>query len=138
MRRRRVLILAASALGLISVCIGALEAADIFPEASSQTLAPQDNVSAAALSAAIENQRQAAALLTRSASFDQRIRELIEKAQKKGTVSVMVKVRAGFKPEGYMVNAAETLAQRQVIKEAQDQMLGSFVFAVKCPKILWS
>lgn len=123
MRRRRVLIVAASALGSIAVCISALVAADIFPQVMSQTLAPQGHVSTAELSAAIENQKQASAMLTRSASSDRRIRELIEKARKKGTVSVMVKVRAAFKPEGYIVKPAETLAQRQVIKEAQDQML---------------
>jgi hypothetical protein len=48
---------------------------------------------------------------------------LIEKAQKKGTVSVTVKVRAAFRPEGLMSSAAEVLAQRKVIEEAQDQML---------------
>jgi hypothetical protein len=89
----------------------------------SQTLAPQKQMSPAELSSAIEAQRQASAKLTRSASFDQRIQKLIEKAQKKGTVSVMVKVRAAFRPEGQIMNAAETLAQRKVIEEAQDQML---------------
>jgi subtilisin family serine protease len=99
---------------------------DIFPKAQSQTLSSasqDDQVPAAELASAIDAQKQAAATLTRSASFDKRIQELIEKARKKGTVSVMVKVRAAFKPEGYIVNAAESLAQRQVIKEAQDQML---------------
>jgi subtilisin family serine protease len=35
----------------------------------------------------------------------------------------MVRVRAAFQPEGQISSAAQTLAQRAVIKEAQDQML---------------
>jgi hypothetical protein len=48
---------------------------------------------------------------------------LSDKAKKKGTVSVIVKVRAAFQPEGQIMNAAQRLAQRKVIGEAQDQML---------------
>jgi subtilisin family serine protease len=98
---------------------------NLFPEVRSQTLnnAPQERVSAEELSAAIELQRKAAANLTRSASFDQRLQKLSEKAQKKGIVSVIVKVRAAFRPEGLISSAAEALAQRKVIEEAQDQML---------------
>jgi hypothetical protein len=44
----------------------------------------------AELLAAIEAQKQAAARLTRSASFDQRFRKLSEQARKKGTVPVIV------------------------------------------------
>jgi hypothetical protein len=75
------------------------------------------------LSAAIDTQRQASAKLSRSASFDQSYRKLSEKAQKKGTVAVIVKLRAAFRPEGQIMTAAERLAQRKVIEEAQDQML---------------
>jgi len=96
---------------------------DVFPGARSQALGPQGQVSAAELSAAIDAQREASAKLTRSASFDQRLQKLIEQAQKKGTVSVTVKVRAAFRPEGLMSSAVEVLAQRKVIEEAQDQML---------------
>ena len=123
MKKQRIPTLTASALGFMAVCIVVIGAWGIFPRAMSQTLAPQEQVSPAELSAAIEAQRQDSAKLIRSASFDQRIQKLIEKTRKKGTVSVTVKVRAAFRPEGYMSSAAEVLAQRQVIREAQDQML---------------
>src|SRR6266511_2861716 len=113
----------ASAFGFIVTCIVVIGAWDIFTEARSQTPAPQGQMSPAELSAAIEAQREASAKLTRSASFDQRFRKLSERAKKKGTVSVIVKVRAAFRPEGQISNAAEALAQRKVIEEAQDQML---------------
>jgi len=98
---------------------------NLLPEAKSQTLdnTLQERVSAEELSAAIELQRQAAANLTRSASFNQRLRKLSEIAQKKGTVSVIVRMRAPFRPEGQMSNEAERLAQRTVIKEAQNRLL---------------
>ena len=64
-------------------------------------------MSPAELSAAIEAQREASAKLTRSATFDQRLQKLREKAQKKGTVSVIVKIRAAFRPEGQMSNAVD-------------------------------
>lgn len=98
---------------------------EIFPGAKSQTLTPQDQVSADELPSAIESKRQAAANLTRSATFDQRFQKLSDKAQKKGTVPVIVKLRATFQPEGQMSNATERLAQRSVIKEAQDQLLAN-------------
>ena len=55
MRRRRVLIVAAPALSLLAVCISMFVAADIFSEASSQTLATQTQIFAA-----IEDKRQSA------------------------------------------------------------------------------
>src|SRR5215813_366956 len=113
----------ASAFGFIAIFIVVIGAWDIFTEARSQTPAPRGQMSPAELSAAVEAQREASAKLTRSATFDQRFRKLSERAQKKGTVSVIVKVRAAFRPEGQMSSAAEALAQRVVIKEAQDQML---------------
>jgi hypothetical protein len=124
MRRRRIPILTASTIGLLANCIIVIGTWNLFPEAGSQTLnnAPQDRVSAEELSAAIEAQRQVSANLTRSASFDQRLRKLSDMAQKKGTVPVIVKVRAAFRPEGRILSAAERLAQRSVIKEAQDQI----------------
>ncbi len=123
MRKQRIPIMTASAFGFIVTCIVVIGAWDIFTEARSQTPAPQGQMSPAELSAAIEAQREASAKLTRSASFDQRFRKLSERAKKKGTVSVIVKVRAAFRPEGQISNAAEALAQRKVIEEAQDQML---------------
>jgi subtilisin family serine protease len=122
-RKQRILKMTASAFGFIAICIVVIGAWDIFTEASSQNPAPQGQMSPAELSAAIDAQREASAKLTRSASFDQRLQKLREKAKKKGTVSVIVKVRAAFRPEGQISNAAELLAQRKVIEEAQDQML---------------
>jgi subtilisin family serine protease len=96
----------------------------IFPKAISQTPGniSQEKVSTDEGSAA-EEQRQAAAKLTRSPSFDQRFQQLSEKVQKTGTVPVIVKVRAAFRPEGQISSAAERLAQRSVIKETQDRLL---------------
>src|SRR5215510_3476229 len=113
----------ALAFGFIAICIVVIGAWDIFTEARSKTPASQKQMSPAELSAAIEAQREASAKLTRSATFDQRLQKLREKAQKKGSVSVIVKVRAAFRPEGKISSAAEVLAQRAVIEEAQDQML---------------
>jgi hypothetical protein len=70
-----------STLVLMAVCIIVIGAWDIFPGAGSQALAPQDQVSAAELSAAVERQRQAAAELTRGATFDQQSQKLSDKAQ---------------------------------------------------------
>jgi subtilisin family serine protease len=124
-RKQHIPILTASALVLMAICIILIAAWDIFPGARSQTLASQEQVSAEALSAAIDEQRQSSAKLTRSPSFDQRIQKLSDQARKKGTVPVIVKLRAAFRPEGHILSAAERLAQRAVIKEAQDQMLAS-------------
>jgi subtilisin len=125
MRRQHISISTVSAFSLIAISIISIGVWEIFPQALSQTLsnATQDQVSAAELSASIEAQRQASAQLTRSASFDQKLQKLIEKARKRGTVSVIIKLRAPFRPEGQISSAVETLAQRSVIEEAQDQML---------------
>jgi subtilisin len=120
-----------SVFGLIAVFIIALATWNLFPDAKSQTLdnAPQERVSAEELSAAIESQRQASAKLIRSASFNQRFRKLSDVAQKKGTVPVIVRVRAAYRPEGQISNAAEALAQRAVIKEAQDRLIAGLRYA---------
>jgi subtilisin len=112
-KKQHIPTLTASALGFMAVCIILIGAWAISPDARSQPLAPQEQMSPAELSAAVEAQRQASAKLTRSASFNQRI-------------SVIVRVRAAFRPEGQMSSAAEALAQRKVIEEAQDQMLSWF------------
>jgi hypothetical protein len=78
--------LTTSALGFITINIIVVGAWGIFPGARSQTLAPQEQMSPAELSAAIDEQRHAAANLTRSASFDQRFRKLSDRAQKNGIV----------------------------------------------------
>jgi subtilisin len=115
----------ASILGLTITCIFVIGAWNVFPKAKSQTLnsAIQEKVSSDELAAAIEVQKQSSAKLARSASFNQRFQQLVDKAQKKGTVQVIIRVRAAFRPEGQLSNAAEVLAQRSVITEAQDQML---------------
>jgi len=123
MRKQHIPTVTISTLGFMAICITVIGAWGIFPRAMSQTIAPQEQMSPAELSAAVEAQRQASAKLTRSASFDQRFRKLSEQARKKGTVPVIVKVRAAFRPEGQILSAAEALAQRKVIGEAQDQML---------------
>jgi len=129
MRKQHIPSLTASAIVFLAICTIAIGAWDVFPGAKSQAISTQGQVSAAELSAAIDAQREASAKLTRSASFDQRLQKLIEQAQKKGTVSVTVKVRAAFRPEGLMSSAAEVLAQRKVIEEAQDQMLSWLRYA---------
>jgi len=121
--------LTASAIGLIAVCVIVIVAWEIFPGAKSRTLASQDQVSAAELSAAVERQREAAAKLTRSATFDQRLQKLSDTAQKKGIVPVIVKVRAAFKPEGQISGVTQRLAQRRVIEEAQDRLLAELRYA---------
>jgi hypothetical protein len=57
----------------------------IFPRAISKTIAPQERISPAEPSAAIEAQEQAAAKLTRSASFDRsEIREIKRTSAEEG------------------------------------------------------
>jgi subtilisin len=124
-RKQHIPTLTASALVFIAICTIVIGAWDVFPGARSQALGPQGQVAADELATAIEAQRQTSARLTRSASFDQRFQQLVDKAQKKGTVQVIIRVRAAFKPEGQMSNAAEVLAQRSVITEAQDRILSS-------------
>jgi|SRR5215510_4262104 len=113
MRRQCIPVLIASALGFIAICIAVIGAWDIFTEARSQNPTPPEQMSPAEFSAAIEAQRQSYAKLTRSATFDQRLQKLSEKAQKKGNVSVIARVRAEFRPEGQISNAAKLLAQRE-------------------------
>jgi hypothetical protein len=88
-RRQGILILTASALGLIAICIAVIGAWDIFTEASSKNPAPPEQMSPAELLVAIGAQRQAYVKLTRSATFDQRLQKLSEKTQRKGTVAVI-------------------------------------------------
>jgi subtilisin len=136
MQRQHISILTVSAFSLIAFTIIVIGVWEIFPQALSQTLsnASQEHVSSAELSAAVEAQRHAAAKLTRSASFDQRLRKLGDMARKKGTVPVIIKVRAAFRPEGLMSNTAERLAQRSVIREAQDRLLAELRYVPFTPK----
>jgi hypothetical protein len=61
--------------GFIVICIVVIGSWRIFPRAMSQTLATQEQMSPAELSAAIEAQRQASAKLTPSPSFDHRLQK---------------------------------------------------------------
>jgi hypothetical protein len=70
-RRQRIPILIASALGFIAIFIVVIGVWGIFAEARSQPPAPQEQMFPVEPSAAIEAQIQASAKLTRSASFDQ-------------------------------------------------------------------
>jgi len=110
-RKQRIPIMTTSALGFIAMCITVIGAWDLFTEARSQNPAPQEQMSPAELSAAVDAQRQSYAKQTRSATFDQRLQKLSEKTQRKGTVAVIVKAPAAFRHEGQMSNAAELLAQ---------------------------
>jgi hypothetical protein len=103
-RKQNIPTLTTSAVGFIAIYIIVIGAWGIFPGARSQTIAPQEQMSPAELSAAIEAQRQAAANLTRSASFDQRLRNLSDRARKNGTAPVIVRLRAAFRPEGQILN----------------------------------
>lgn len=85
----------------------------------------QENVSEAEVAAALVEQKQAAAQLTRSATFDQRFRKLSLVAQQRGSVPVILKVRAAYRPEGRSTGAAQRLAQRQAIRQAQDELVAS-------------
>ncbi len=125
MRRQHLPILTVSAFGLIAISIILAGAWEILPGALSQTPAnsAQEQVSPAELAGAVAEQRLAAALLTRSASFDERFNKLSERALRKGTVPLIVRVRAAFQPEGQLLNAAQRLAQRSVIQEAQERLL---------------
>jgi subtilisin len=127
-KKQHIPTLTTSALGFIAICVIVAGVWDMFPVARSQTTAPQEQAPAVGLSAAVEAQRKAAAKLTRSASFDERYRKLSDKARKKATVPVIVRVRAPFQPDGQMMSAAERLAQRKVIEEAQDRLLAGLSY----------
>ena len=94
------------------------------PGASSQGQG-QDEPSAAQIAAALDAQKQAAALLTRSESVKQRFQELSAKLQRARAVPVIVQLRVAWRPEGAMEQAAERLAQRTAIMQSQDELLNS-------------
>jgi hypothetical protein len=83
----------------------------------------QDVAPAAQIAAALEAQKQAAALLTRSESAERRFQELGAKLQQRGAVRVIVQLRVAWRPEG-AIQQAERLAQRASIRQAQDDLLG--------------
>ena len=85
----------------------------------------KDEVTAAQLAAALEAQKRAAALMTRDKSVQQRFQELSAKLQRAKAVGVIVRLRVAWRPEGAMRQAAELLAQRVAISQAQDELLNS-------------
>jgi subtilisin len=85
----------------------------------------KDEVTAAQLAAALEAQKQAAALMTRDESVQQRFQDLSAKLQRAKAVRVIVRLRVAWRPEGAMRQAAELLAQRAAIRQAQDELLNS-------------
>src|SRR5262245_3592723 len=83
----------------------------------------QDEVTAAQFAAALEAQKQADTKLTRGESAERRFQELGAKLQRTRAVRVIVQLRVAFRPEGAMRQAAERLAQRASIRQAQDELL---------------
>lgn len=128
MRRQRIPILIASALGFIAICIAVIGAWGIFTEARSQTPALQEQMFPVEPSAAIEAQIQASAKLTRSASFDQRFRKLSKRAQKKGIVAAFIDALPRFPVQPFQYSAeelAEEIARVVWAKDTVDAAAGS-------------
>lgn len=83
----------------------------------------QDEITNSQFAAALEAQKQADAKLTRGQSAERRFQELNAKLQGTGAVRVIVQLRIAWRPEGAMQHAAERLAQRVAIRQAQDELL---------------
>ena len=73
---------------------------------------------------ALRLKRAEAMRVERSQSLAARVRVLSEKAQQTGLLPVIVRVRAGFVPEGELNSPIEAEAQRFLIQEAQFRLLG--------------
>jgi subtilisin family serine protease len=80
-------------------------------------------VTAAQLAVALDAQKQADAKLTRAESSERKFQELSARLQRTGTVRVIVQLRIAFRLEGAIQHAAERLAQRAAIRQAQDELL---------------
>src|SRR5688572_26190907 len=87
------------------------------------TAASQDKPAAAEVAAAIEGLQQDAANMTRSQMAERKFQELNSKASLDGTVSVIVRLRVAFRPEGDLLGAAEVQAQLAVIAQSQDSLM---------------
>ena len=68
--------------------------------------------------------RAKAAKLGRSANFQSKVQNLQGRLQLMGILPVVVRLRAGFVPEGELNSPIEAEAQRFLIQEAQNRMLG--------------
>jgi subtilisin len=85
--------------------------------------ASQDKTTESEVAAAIEEQIREAADLARSELAELKFQELNAKAQLGGMVSVIVKLRVAFRPEGELLIAARVQAQRAVIAQIQDSLM---------------
>src|SRR6185503_13568770 len=89
----------------------------------SSSATSQDRVDAFDVAAAIQEQQRDAANMTRSVLADQKFRDLDRKTRLDGTVSVIVKLRVAFRPEGGMRRMAEIRAQRELINQTRDLLV---------------
>jgi subtilisin len=117
MRTRIVLLSFALPLCLMGLLFG------VSPVRSGASSQAQNEVTEAQFAAALEAQKQADAKLTRGESAERRFQELSAKLQRTGAVRIIVQLRVAFRPEGAMRQAAERLAQRASIRQAQDELL---------------
>jgi subtilisin len=107
----------------LSICLSVL-LIELIPVWDPHSIAAsQDKPTASEVAAAIEEQRQEAANMTRSQLADQKFQELNAKAQTDGTASVIVKLRVAFRPEGDLLSVAQVQAQRAVINQTQDLLI---------------
>jgi len=118
MQKRIFLLSLVFAICLLSLLI---EAIQIWNPSSSA--ASQDRVDAFEVAAAIQEQQRDAANMTRSVLADQKFRDLDRKTRLDGTVSVIVKLRVAFRPEGGMRRMAEIRAQRELINQTRDLLV---------------
>jgi subtilisin family serine protease len=118
MQKRIFLLSLVFAICLLSLLI---EAIPIWNPSSSA--APQDRVDAVEVAAAIQEQQRDAANMTRSVLADQKFRDLDRKTRLDGTVSVIVKLRVAFRPEGGMRRGSEIRAQRELINQTRDSLV---------------
>ena len=88
---------------------------------------PQERKMTAELSAAVTRKQAESAKLTRQADSVDHFREIGERVQSRGTLPVIVRLRAVFVPEGELRGAAETRAQRLVIGSVRDRMVDELV-----------
>lgn len=82
----------------------------------------------AKLSAAIKARRLSSSKLTRSGIFQEKLQKLKDIVQRRGTVQVIVKLRAEFIPEGQVKDEAELQAQRTVIEESQNRLFSGLSY----------
>lgn len=87
----------------------------------------QDLKMTAELSAALIKKQEEAAKLTRESYSIDHFREISERIQTRGTLPVIVRLRASFVPEGEIRGPAEARAQRMVIASARERLVDELV-----------